>query len=64
MRIMCFVVITSSLLFIAKDLSDWHDLQKMFLSRAYAQLPDTLKERSCLGGKNIHPFHWAIFHVE
>lgn len=52
---MCFVVITSSLLliFVAKDLSDWYDLQKVFLNRASAQLLDSLKERPCLDGR--HP---------
>lgn len=59
---MYFVVIIASLLFITADVSDWQDLLKVFLSRAYTEPLDTFK--ACLGGKGIHPFHWAIFHVE
>lgn len=61
---MYFVVLTSSLLFMAADLSDWGDLLKVFLSRAHTEPRDTCKARAHLGGKGIHPFYQAIFQVE
>lgn len=61
---MYFVVLTSSLLFMAADLSDWGDFLKVFLSRAPTEPRDPFKARAHLGGKGIHPFHQAIFQVE
>ena len=59
--VLYFVVIIYSLLFITNDLSHWQDLQKVFLSMARTELLDIFKIKAFLSGKDIHPFHWAIF---